>query len=114
MYLLAIFFAVNLAFSALSSDIFLSMNPSPLHSEQIPEPPQSSHVFEEASATSEVSAFRLRNVAAATTIVAATVTETAVSGSARNVLTDDVPRVFALLTYREPAYSWILNAEFPV
>lgn len=44
-YRVAIFFAVNLALSALSSDSFLSTNPSPLHSEHIPEPPQSSHVF---------------------------------------------------------------------
>ena len=44
-YRVAIFFAVNLAFSALSSDNFLSTNPSPLHSEHMPEPPQSSQTF---------------------------------------------------------------------
>lgn len=44
-YLVAMFFAFSRAFSALSSDSFLSTNPSPLHSEHIPEPPQSSHVF---------------------------------------------------------------------
>lgn len=44
-YLVAIFFAISLAFSALSSDNLFRTNPSPLHSEQIPEPPQSSQVF---------------------------------------------------------------------
>lgn len=44
-YRVAIFFAVSLALSALSSDIFLNTNPSPLHSEHIPEPSQSSHVL---------------------------------------------------------------------
>ena len=44
-YRVAIFFAVNLALSALASDSFLSTNPSPLHSEHMPEPPQSSQIF---------------------------------------------------------------------
>lgn len=46
-YRVAMFFAAILALSALSSDSFLSTNPSPLHSAQIPEPPQSSQVFKE-------------------------------------------------------------------
>lgn len=45
-YLVAIFFAAILALPALSSVNFLSMNPSPLHSAQIPDPPQSPQTFE--------------------------------------------------------------------
>ena len=44
-YLVAIFFAFNLAFSALPSDKRFSTNPSPLHRGHSPEPPQSSHVL---------------------------------------------------------------------
>lgn len=44
-YLVAAFFDINLALSALSSDNLLTTNPSPLHSEHIPEPSQSSHVL---------------------------------------------------------------------
>lgn len=49
-YRVAIFLANNLAFSALSSDILFSTNPSPLHSAQIPEPPQSSQTLKDTSA----------------------------------------------------------------
>lgn len=44
-YLVAAFCDVNLALSALASDNLFSTNPSPLHSEHTPEPPQSSHVL---------------------------------------------------------------------
>lgn len=44
-YLVAAFAAIILAFSALLSDSFFSTKPSPLHSEQMPEPPQSSQSF---------------------------------------------------------------------
>lgn len=47
-YRVAMFFEASLAFSAFSSDSFFKTNPSPLHSEQIPEPPQTSHSFIEA------------------------------------------------------------------
>nr|GMD71261.1 hypothetical protein Iba_chr12eCG14230 [Ipomoea batatas] len=44
-YLVAAFFDIILALSALSSDSFFGTNPSPLHSGQMPEPPQSSQIF---------------------------------------------------------------------
>ena len=44
-YLVAAFLALSLAFSAFPSESLLRTNPSPLHSEQIPEPLQSSQVF---------------------------------------------------------------------
>lgn len=84
MYLVAIFLAFSLAFSALPSVNFLSVNPSPLHSGQIPEPPQSSQGFEGASVTSEALVLLTRRVAAAPTTVAATATEAAVSASAED------------------------------
>lgn len=76
----AIFFAANLARSALSSDSFFSTNPSPLHSEHKPEPPQSSHVIKGTSTAPESLVLLERKVAAAPTTVAAIATEAAVSG----------------------------------
>lgn len=84
MYRVAIFFAVSLALSALSSDSFFNTNPSPLHSEHIPEPSQSSQVLKGTSVASEALVLLTRNVAAAPTTVAAIATEAAVSGSAKD------------------------------
>lgn len=76
------FFAFNLAFSALESDILFTTNPSPLHSEQIPEPPQSSQGrVGVALAASTDLVLLAKRVAAAPTTVAATATEAAVSGN---------------------------------
>lgn len=86
MYLVAAFFAINLALSELSSESFFSTKPSPLHCGQTPEPPQSSQIFVGASAVSEASVLLLRRVAAAPTMVAATAIEAAVSGRAQNIL----------------------------
>lgn len=81
MYLVAAFLALSLAFSALPSESLLSTNPSPLHSEQIPEPLQSSQVLKGTSAASEALVLLTRRVAAAPTTVAATAIEDAVSTS---------------------------------
>lgn len=84
------FFEASLAFSAFSSDSFFKTNPSPLHSEQIPEPPQTSHSFIEASASSEALVLlRTRRVAAVPTTVAAIATETAVSTKAGMAVDED-------------------------
>lgn len=94
MYRVAIFFEAILAFSALSSDNVLSINPSPLHSAQIPEPPQSSQTFKELSAMvgSEAFVVLARSVAAALTAMAETITDAAVSGNA-----EDTRRFFCAL-----------------
>lgn len=80
------FFAVSLALSAVSSDSFLSTNPSPLHSGHIPEPPQSSHVLRGISVSSEPFVLLTSKVAAAPTTVAAIATEAAVSGKAEDTV----------------------------
>ena len=88
------FLACDLALSALSSDRFLSTNPSPLHSEHIPEPPQSSQTFTLISTCVEESedlVLFTRRVAAAATRVAVTATEAAVSGNAKDTVDNLLP-----------------------
>lgn len=82
MYRVAASFASILALAALSSDKFLSTNPSPLHSEQMPEPAQSSQVFIGISEVSEALDLWTRRVAAAPTAMAVTIIDAAVSGKA--------------------------------